>query len=675
MSRLTSVISIVFLVVGFAGWTPAPAQAQAPDSARAPGQPLDSTTVIPLPPLVVTATGTPLAPGQVGFALSVVGQGELEVEKPVYAFDALRDVPGAYIDEASGPGGPTIVRLRGGEEVFTQILVDGVQANENGGFFDMQGMALSNLQRIEVARGPQSAVYGSSAVSGVVQFLTPPGQPGRTQTEARLEGGGASENGGSFRGSGRLSGGSETLRYSAGGGAAYNRGIYDIAHDTWSWDGSLRLDWLPADRWEVTTMARLFSYEGDLPVRDAGATRVPLDPNARNERDRIVSSVEAAFAATSDWTHRLRAALFWQDFLFSDEADPLPATPFFVPNFNLDYESSFLRPTLEYSGTYRIRPGGRDGGVTLTYGVLWEKEDFEDELTGDFEGGDSFDRESWAGYGEVLLGVLPRTSLLLGARMEKFQGLETEVTPRMSAVVDALPGRLSLRGAWGEAYKAPNLQQQYTDNPFIQGNPNLEPERSDSWELGFDARGAGGRVSFGLTYFDQEFEDLIRTVLPEGETRSINRNLGSASARGVEWRARVRPSPRWLLGTDGAWVETEIGDNTGLSPTEFPEGEALPFRPDLTGSVFVQARPHEDVTLLLRGLYVGEQTVLSERFSGQREELDPYFLTGLTLHYRFSDAVTVYTRLENLLDEEYETAFDRRGIPPSIAVGVDLSSW
>ena len=137
-----------------------PVAAQQRDTTTAVG---DSTDV-PLPTDVlaaITVTGVlnPAPRNRLGFALSVITPQNLLAEPRLYAADALRLLPGAFIDEANGPGGPTIIRLRGGEEVFTQILMDGVQLNENGGFFDFLGYTLTNVDRIEVARGPQSAIY------------------------------------------------------------------------------------------------------------------------------------------------------------------------------------------------------------------------------------------------------------------------------------------------------------------------------------------------------------------------------------------------------------------------------------------------------------------------------------------------------------------------------------
>jgi vitamin B12 transporter len=636
----------------------------------------DSAAVLPLPALFVTGTRTPLRADRVGFAVSALDGVALAKRRPAYVAEALRALPGAFIDEAAGPGGPTIVRLRGGEEVFTQVLVDGVQINENGGFFDFQGLALSNLDRIEVARGPQSALYGSSAVSGVVHFLTRRGTPGPPRAELLAEGGGATENGGAWRATGSVAGGSEVFRYSAGGGAAYNRGIYELPHDTHSRDASLRLDFVPSDRFDANVTARWMNVDGHLPVRDPGATRVPLDPNARNERTRIVASAGARFDATDRWAHELRASLYREDFFFGDRFDDVDTEDldFFVFDANIDFENEPQRATVEYGGAYRIGDLVRATGATLSYGAQWQEERLAQRSV--FEGSESaltLDRENVAGFAEVAYRPHTRLDLLAGVRAEAYEELETAWTPRASVVFAAVPDVLALRAAAGTAYKAPNLQQQYVENQFIESNPDLEPETSTSWEVGGDARIAGGRATLGLTFFTQRFQDLIRTVQSDDDpSKGINRNLGEAEALGIEWSVAVRPASGWTVGSEGAWIRTEVVDNVGLPADAYPAGEELPFRPSVSGSVFAELA-RGDVTVRARALFVGAQTVLTERFSGRRERIDPYTLLGFTGNWAFSRSVGLYVRADNLLGVDYQTAFDRRGIPVTGAVGLRLT--
>ena len=629
-----------------------------------------------LPPIVVTAARTPIRPERVGFAIGAVMPAELALRRPATAADALRDAAGAFIDEAAGPGGPTIVRLRGGEEVFTQILVDGVQVNENGGFFDFQGLVPSNIERIEVARGPQSALYGSSAVSGVVSFLSPRGQPGPARWSAYAEGSTATENGEGWRATADVSGGSEQVTFSAGGGIAYTRGIYARPHDTRSRDLAVRLDAHPLDHVELTGTARFLGMDGNLPVRDPGATRVPLDPNARNERDRFISALTARWNAPSGQvSQHLRAALLREDFLFEDQRDDVTiedsSVPFvFDANFVLDSERT--RTTLEYGGTLAPFAAG-----TLSYGVQWQRESVSDRTAGDFgDGRQKLDRDSQAAFAELIVSPAASIDLLAGVRVEGYEGIDAAWTPRASVVFDAVPDRFSLRAAAGRAFKAPNLQQQYLDNPFIRSNPDLEPETSTSWEIGADLRDASGRAALALTYFDQRYDDLIRTVQVEGsETgQGINRNLGESRAQGIEWDAAWRALDQWTAGARGSWVSTEIIDGIGLNAQEYPEGEALPFRPSTVHTIYLETSVVTRLTARLSTTFVGEQTVLSERFSGARQQLDGYMLAGLALRWMLPAGVSLHGRIDNLLDTEYDTAFDRPGAPAKIAIGVRVGT-
>jgi len=648
-----------------------PVAAQQRDTTRAAADSARARAFL-LPPLVASVARTPVQPERVGFALSVVTAHDLAARTPVYAADALRDVTGAFIEEAAGPGGPTIVRLRGGEEVFTQILMDGVQVNENGGFFDFQGLALSNLERVEVARGPQSALFGSSAVSGVVQFLTARGEVGPARVTVTGEGSAASADGHGWRASAKASGGGERVQWSAGAGSAFARGIYALPHDTRTIDGSLRMDAALSSRIELTGTARIIAVESKLPVRDPGTTRVPLDPNARTERDRLVSALTARMVSPGGtWSHHLRVSLYGEDFVYDDLQDPLPVMEepeFFVFNANFRQDTRRSRTTLDYGGSVQLAAGT----ATVSFGAQAEREAVHTET--DFEGtpGEQrLDRTSRAAFAEVLFTPVRGVDVLAGARIESFEGLDPAFTPRASVVVDLITGRLSARAAAGRAFKAPNLQEQYLDNPFIASNPDLAPETSVSWEVGLDAKDAAGRIAAEVTVFRQTFDDLIRTVQFD-ETRQINRNLGRSRAQGIEWTARFVAHERATIGTHGALVSTDVLDNTGLDAVTFPLNETLPGRPSVVASAWIEGDAGHGITGVIRTTTVGSQTVLSERFSGRRIEIDAYTVLGATLHFSVTDALGIYTRIENLLGTDYQTAFDRAGIPRTAALGFRL---
>jgi vitamin B12 transporter len=648
--------------------------AQESDSARTRA---DSIRRANLPPIVVTGTASPGAIRDLGLAVTVLGHQELRMRAPLYAIDLLRDAAGTHVDEAVGPGGPAIVRLRGGEEVYTQILMDGTAINQNGGFFDFQGFPLTNVERVEIVRGPQSVVYGSSAMSGVVQYLTQSGTPGRPRVDFELEGSLADGEGDGGRGAVAVRGGSRALLYSIGVGATYHRGIFAVANDAWTRDASVRLDVLPATAWRLTGLFRYVEVESNLPVRDAGATRVPLDPNARNTRQRVVGSLEASFQATPTWAHRLRISAYREDFQYRDMFDDVASTgtyDFFIFDANFALESRLWRTAASYTGTNTFAMGANRHALSLSYGASTEREDLRDRTAGDF-GNDTLglDRMSGAGLAEAQVRIGDRFHVMAGARVDAYEGIDAAWSPRATATVHLVPGVLLVRGGIGRAFKAPNLQQQYLDNPFIVSNPDLTPETSTSWEVGTGLSTRGGAGSVELTFFRQRVADMIQ-LAPSGDTTRLQyRNLSATRVQGMEASARIRPHRAWFGGIDVTWLGTRLLDNAGLDGGAFPADSALPYRPDLVGGGFVEWSPSPGVAVRARARYVGEQIALTERFSGARAALDPYVLIGLNVTARPAAFASVYLRIDNLFSKYYEPGYATPGAARSVAVGLRIT--
>jgi len=242
--------------------------------------------------------------------------------------------------------------------------------------------------------------------------------------------------------------------------------------------------------------------------------------------------------------------------------------------------------------------------------------------------------------------------------------------------VAVVPDVVDIRGGVSRAYKAPNIQEQFPNNPGIVANPDLKPETSHSWEIGTDLRARGGLATAAVTYFYQDFENLIRTVAYDA-TRQIARNIGRSRAAGLEAEAALRTRARWTFGGEGSWIATRIIDNNGLGSSDFPQGGTLPFRPAYTASLYVDAPVSRAMNLLVRGSGVGPQTVLANRFSGPRVDLPSYRLIGATARWQMSRATSGYVQLDNILNSHYEVAFDRPGLERAVSVGVrsTLRPW
>jgi outer membrane receptor protein involved in Fe transport len=143
---------------------------------------------------------------------------------------------------------------------------------------------------------------------------------------------------------------------------------------------------------------------------------------------------------------------------------------------------------------------------------------------------------------------------------------------------------------------------------------------------------------------------------------------------GVELELDRTWAPGWRTGVNGTWLDTKMVDNTGLDGNLYPVGSRLFGVPRWTGNAFVEGDLTPALSVVLRGRLVGRQEVLTERFSGQRVELDPYFLLGATVHARIRPWVEAYVRGENLLDRGYATAYDKPGLPLTVVVGLRMSN-
>lgn len=635
------------------------------DSARA-----DTLRPYPLAPVVITATAIPAPASRVGFPTSVVDSAILAREPTPLITRVLTFLPGASIEEGAGPGQPAVLHVRGGDEPFTQMLFDGVAVNISGGYNDVNGLLLTNVGRVELTRGPLSAVWGSGALAGAVQFVTREGQVGAPRFRLLAEGGSATQHGEQTHTELDASGGSARLRYSTGVGFAYNRGTLALPTDMQSGDASIRLDATVSSRLALTATARYVDLQSQLPMRDAGDT-VPLDPHQRDARHRWTGSLDADWAATPSWHHRLSAQLFWDNFVYHEAFDSTldPVRYPTIPNYTIRAQILLLRPGVEYLGSNVLGLGKRGSQLTVSYGAQWQREHEVDDNSGDFTQHDQLNRSNEALFTELQGALGQRLSLIAGARLEKYQGLASQLLPRASIVVGIVPGWLSLRAAAGRAFLVPNISAQYLSVPGYQANPDLRPMKSITWEIGGTLTPPGG-TSLKLGYFHRRDDDFIRTVPADTGTNATSANLGAALSEGVETELDHVWPRHWRTGVNLTWVKTKILDNAGLDVADYPNGASLPAIPTLTGNAFVFGDVSRVISTFARVTLVGKQDVLANRFTGPRVPIDAYALAEVSLQWHVRSSVEAYTRVSNLFNTTYETAFNKPGLPRTVVLGL-----
>ncbi|MGH8613760.1 MAG: TonB-dependent receptor [Gammaproteobacteria bacterium] len=258
-----------------------------------------------LAPIIVTATRLETRLDQVPASVSVVEGEDIERAQVTDTLELLRDIPGFTIVQTGSRGGTTSLFARGGNSNFNQILLDGVKVNQAGGEYDFSDLTSDGIDRIEIVRGPQSALYGSDAITSVVQLFT---RRGEGPLAARL--GFAGGNFETLEEHAGISGGTKRYGYSVDVGRIDSDGILDINNRYGNTTVASRFDWSPIQTLDLTTTVRYNESRFEFPTESAGDRFPPLDPNQFQERERLIVGPRAVWNPFPWWRHALQLGLY-----------------------------------------------------------------------------------------------------------------------------------------------------------------------------------------------------------------------------------------------------------------------------------------------------------------------------------------------------------------------------
>lgn len=586
-----------------------------------------SPDTVLLSPVVVTATRYPAATSAIASSVTVISGDALRARGITSVADALRLVPGAAIVATGSYGGQTSLFLRGGESDYVKVLVDGVPQNQPGGFYDFANLGTEDVERIEIVRGPVSVLYGSDAVTGVVQVFTRSGA-GRPVGQLSLGVGRY----GSEWGEGSVSGGGHRVQYAVSAARQSTDGIYAFNnHDRRELVG-VRLLAQPDPRTQASLSARYTEGVFHFPTDYIG---VPSDSDQRTSSRGPSLGLELWRWLSGRVEAHVSAVYHWEESRYDDGQD----SPGDTSTFCCSHSRDILR---------RLVLGARADvhlaeATVVSAGLELERQRQE---------GSTLDtaRHNAALYVQTLIPAGRSISLTLGGRVEDNQHFGQHLTGRAGMVWR--PDEVTrLRVSAGSGFKEPSFYENFASG-FVRGNPDLRPERSASWELGVERSAWRGRFTVGATYFDQRFRDLIQySPVPVGVDSVNYVNVGDATARGLELAATTRVG-RFLT------FETTYGS---LRTRDRSTGQRLQRRPSHT--VALQA----ELDLAGRG-----SVTLAARFTGDRGDLDfsafpaatvslpAYTMVDLSAVYRITrprgglPGVALSGRIANLLDRQYQ---------------------
>ncbi len=598
--------------------------------------------------LVSASRDGSLARGSFTGSALVITAEKLENRQTRDIADVLRDVPGVAV---AGIAGQTQIRLRGSEANHVLVLVDGIEVSDPfAGEFDIGTLQAEPGARVEVLRGPQSALYGSDAIGGVIAYESASGRslPGFS---ARIEGGTQATVNGALRygvaGYGWDAGLSAVVVSTDGQPNARN-GTRDIGRDSYTLSGKGSVD--VSDTLTLRAVARFIRTEGLFNDSDSDRTSPTFgftidSPGSRFINEAIYALVGARVDTLDGrWTHDLSAQI----------ADVARET------FDASGQTSGSegdRVKLSYVSALALADEH-----SLTFAADYEVEGFRNAFTG--SGGFTARREIEQ-VGLVGEYRYAGESLDVSAAIRHdINDLFRDATTFRVGAGYRLTDTTRLRAAAGSGVKNPGFFELYgfVDGRFI-GNAALRPEKSTGWEVGIDQQ-LGDRASVAVTYFDSELEGEIFTTFPPPNFIATPANRTTESRqRGVEVSLNAQLADQWSL--DAAYSYLDAEEN-GVEEVRRPE--------HIASAALIWTAPGDaaSATLVVRHNGATPDVAFTDpTFTPVRVTLDDYTLVNLNARVKLSDQISAFARVENLLGEEYEQVFSFVSPGRSAVVGIE----
>ncbi len=635
--------------------------------------PLALTLEIPIPgeQIVVTATRSAAPLSQVGSGITVISGSELQTSGAPNLTEALRRVTGAAVVQSGATGQLTSLFMRGGESDYTRIQIDGITVNEPGGSYNLAALSNAAIERIEVVRGPQSALSGSDAMSGTIQIFTQQGA-----TEGLRPAPGLFVEGGSYSTTNlgaSLRGRDERLDYFA----SFSRIDTDNHMQNGSFNNgtaAANVGIHPSAAWEMRMIFR--SDAGRAGVPGPWAFRPP-DPDEYYRHRNLAGGVTLRHHPSSRWSHSLSYTIHDSRQFSEDPSD----SGSFIPTFGgrvaplpaYDFAYQFLNRTRRQRAQYQ-NDVTLPGGHLFTVGAEYEH---ESGLVGDPRQNPlRATRNNLGGYLQDQWAFQNRVFTAIGVRLEHNDSFGFFAAPRASVAWHARSGTgggfwglTKLKGNFGLGIKEPTLVESFSESPFFKGNPDLRAERASSFDAGLEQQFGRGAGALEVSLFHNQFRDQIGFAITDYQTfEGSFFNLARSRARGVE--VFMNFCIPWDLEIGGGYtfLDSKVLENPDPADPVFAEGKQLFRRPRHAGFADLKWKPGP-WTLGASGLFVGGR--LDSDFSGLELTRNPgYGILNLTLSYRFGESSCLFVAVNNALNRNYMEALGYPALPAHFRAGV-----
>ena len=568
--------------------------------------------------VVVSASLIPIAANRSANAIMVINSEQIKNRAALSISDLLRDVPGLAVSRSGVLGSLTDIRARGAEANHLLILVDGIEMNDpsQGDQLNWGTLSAVEIDRIEIIRGPQSSISGSDAIAGIVNIITASAQePLSAQVYSEAGSWSTTRNG--------FSVGHQSERFNIRLGASHLESEgNNIRPVTGSTD---------KDGYRNTGVNLKAGYKLNEQLSLSFTTRhtdgmAEFDESSSEDHysdfNRNLTKIQSNYNSASGlWNHALSIAV----------------SNFENDNFNAGVANGSTESSKQNFGYVGSR-FWKVGNQRLSLALEHEEEEFK-QFGGYATGADAnkfVERNTDSVALEYRVELLESLVLALSSRHEDNDKFKSSNTQRFEAIYQR-NDNLRFRGAWGTAVKNPTFTELYGIYGGFQSNPNLIPEQSESWELGFDRTLLDGRLEFGATYFDAELENEISGFgMPKNSD-------GISERQGVELSSSFVVNDSVSL--TAAYTYTDSTDASGIDEKR---------RPKNMGSVNIALKALSNTMVNLNVQYNGSQIDSALAWGDPDVTLKAFTLVNINATYDASDELDVYMSLNNLFDEQYQ---------------------
>ncbi|MCP5382263.1 MAG: TonB-dependent receptor [Kordiimonadaceae bacterium] len=569
--------------------------------------------------IVTSATRYDKPVSNIGSSISVVSAENIEIAQTVFLKDILTKIPGVTATQNGSFGGVSSLRIRGTTEVV--VLMDGIQINDGAspdGRANFANYDVNAIERIEVLRGPQSLLYGSDAMGGVVNIITNSGSDGL--------GGGAFVEGGSYttiNGGANIHGGDEKLHFNFAARGITTDGISKADEN----NGNTEADGYHNISLNSKVGSRLTDNFSTEFIGHYSKSRNEFDDYlppfyTLQDADKVDHTTEYLLASRShldllDGNFRNTFSFQYSNTLREDETGN-----------NLSPQSKSNRINIDYFGHYKI-----DDAFGVSFGLQHEEVEAEANNTD----AQKFNMDSV--LSEIDWQGITGLTLTAGVRYDDHSQAGDTFTPRITAAYYIEESGTKIFSNWAEGFKAPTITQ--LTHPF-NGNLDLKPERSKGWEIGIEQSIMEGQVLIGATYFHQNFKDKINYVLIDPNFFIYQyQNVDKVISKGIELSLNAELNDTISLYSSYTYTDSK---DIGL-------GTQLLLVPKNTAFAEIIWSPLAPLKLGLSATY----TSRTEDFAAS---LDSWTRFDFRASYQLNEMLEIYGRIDNLFNKEYQQVFE-----------------